>query len=251
VSRRRPQPQGGATRAAQLLVRIVQRTGLLAAGTAACLLAIAAFAAAVSSLYASTVDDLMRHAGRRVDTVAAARFAVRLAPWRSANRFQLARSLAAAGAIDEAIAQAAAALHANPADGYTWVYAARLLAERSGEAPRLVGYYAMAAQRTPNAPHLQLAIALDGVHRWQSGDSALHAIWRSSMAYSLEHQRTLFLQEIVRQGRDPQWCAAQRGHLPVEAWCARAQRIRRDCATPNLAPRAAEWCRRFGILPPA
>jgi hypothetical protein len=234
-----------------VLHRIVQRAGLLAAGIAVCLLAAAAFAATASSLYASTVRDLMRHPKGRVDTVAAAQFAVRLAPWRATNRLHLAQSLAAAGATDAAVAQSKAALRASPADGYAWIYAARLIHTLPSHEPRLSGYYAMAAQRTPNAAPLHLAIALDGVHRWQSGDPALRAIWRSSMAYSLQHRRNPLLLEIVRLGRDAEWCAAQIGHLPVESWCAGARRIRRDCAAPNLAPRAAEWCRKFGILPPA
>lgn len=222
---------------------------LAAAGFCALSLLVVAAATSsfLSSLYASAAADVVLHSNGRTAAADAAVAAVALAPWRSMPRRNLAQSLSAAGQIEAAIEQGKAAVRTNPADGYAWAYLARLTTAVPPLGSDVVSLYQMALARRPDTPALHQAVALDGVVRWRSGDTALRELWRSSMEYTLRDDRKPFLVEIVRMKRDRAWCAAQRDHLPIEQWCANMERVRVECDRPDLAPKALAWCRNLGM----
>ena len=131
------------------------------------------------------------------------------------------------------------------------MYLARLASAQPPLDERVMRYYEMAQSRSPDTPALQSAIALDGVLRWRYGDPTLRKLWRDSMAYTLarDRERMPFLLEVARMKRDLAFCAAQREHLPIGPWCAQVDRIRVDCAQPELPAKAEAWCRTYGMTP--
>ncbi|MEQ1438051.1 hypothetical protein AAG565_01700 [Fontimonas sp. SYSU GA230001] len=238
----RPGPHHGPARAAQRLFAAVCVAPVL-------LVAAAGSVAFVSSLYASTAADLVRQTQGRSSGRDAAAIAVRLAPWRSAHHRYLAQSLSADAEWTRSIEHGERAVQTNPADGYAWLYLARLAGTQPPLGARVRRMYEMALTRTPHSLAVHRAIAFDGVQRWRFGDPPLRALWRDSMAYTLQRDRAAFLFEIARLRRDQTWCAAQRGQLPIDEWCANVAYLRAECAKPALPAKSEAWCRERHLLP--
>lgn len=232
-------------------ISLAQRGVAALLGAVALVLAGAAASAFLSSLYGSVAADVVRHSGGRSNGADAARLAIHLAPWRSAHHLELAQSLSAYGEVAAARKAGETAVRGNPADGYGWAYLARLSGAQPPLDEQVLRYYEMALSRSPDTPALHKAIALDGVLRWRFGSTALQALWRNSMAYTLarDRDRKPFLLEVVRMKRDLAFCAAHREHLPIGPWCAQVDRLRVDCAKPGLPAKAEAWCKTYGMTP--
>ncbi|HEX4872527.1 MAG TPA: tetratricopeptide repeat protein [Nevskiaceae bacterium] len=160
---------------------------------------------------------------RRPDSAVAAQalqLAARLLPRDARVREALARSAAARGDLDQALAWSEAALQRSPADPWLWQQQARLrLAriERSAAAEQAVR---QAMTRARTVPPLQLQSVRTAVAYWNLASPSQREALQQALRLAAAEQTLAVKRLLVRENRARYVCGHPQIELGLPGWCA-------------------------------
>lgn len=176
-------------------------------------------------------------------------YAATLAPWSDRRQLDYAWSLAVAGDRSDYARSIGKALRWAPASAYAWhLHAHALILQREFNA-ELVSAVRRINNLAPHSPALQSQLALSAAEHWSWAPQALREEWLASARYTMRVLPRAYLEEVLRRGRAPHFCASVAEQLEVGDWCDQAATAIRACRGPNLRPQQFRWCESMNLLP--
>jgi hypothetical protein len=192
-----------------------------AALAGAALLLLLNLLALTASLYGDYAErHLDRLPDERVERAGA--FAVALAPWSASRQALQGWIQAESGNFAAADAAYVRALRRAPADALLWAEYALALARNRMFDERLHQATDRALALAPTSPAVRQGVSRMALTYWRFGSDPLRELWRQSLRWELDHNRTTFLQSLDREGYRRAFCADQAEGFNEQAWCAGA-----------------------------
>ena len=181
--------------------------------------------------------------------ISAARHAVRLQPWRSSFRSDLAWTFGVRGDVRSMRAAYHDALRWAPASAYLWLeYAQALARSRRFDAEYTLAL-TQAVRLAPNARPVQLSGARMGSVHWNHGGDEDRRIWAANLTYALRSSPQELLAWVLRRRKENSFCGFVGAELGLDRWCIAISAARRICDTlkPGAKGVAADQCARHGL----
>jgi hypothetical protein len=182
------------------------------------LLNLLALAASVYAEYAEQRLDRLPDEGAQ----RASALAVALTPWSAQRQALHGWILAESGDFTAADAAYRQALAAAPADALLWAEYALALARNRMFDERLHLATSRALALAPTSPAVRQGVARMALTYWRFGSAPLRELWRQSLRWELDHNRTAFLQAMDRDGYRRAFCLDQAAAFNEQAWCSGA-----------------------------
>jgi len=177
------------------------------------------------ALTASVYGDYAEHRLDRLPDESAERagaLAVALTPWSAPRQALHGWILAESGDFAAADAAYRQALQRAPADALLWAEYALALARNRMFDERLDLATARALALAPTSPAVRQGVSRMALTYWRFGSDPLRELWRQSLRWELDHNRTEFLQAMDREGYRRAFCLQQAEVFNEQAWCAGA-----------------------------
>jgi len=182
------------------------------------LLNLLALAASVYAEYAEQrLDRLPDEPAQRAGALAVA-----LTPWSAPRQALHGWILADSGDFPAADAAYRKALRRAPADALLWAEYALALARNRMFDARLLLATQRALALAPTSPAVRAGVSRMALTYWRFGSEPLRELWRQSLRWELDHNRSAFLQAMDRDGYRRAFCLDQAAVFNEQAWCAGA-----------------------------